>query len=69
MSEAELARAVELMTPGSGGYALDEPGYYLTHPMLLVTGVRAGADPDRATDQATDQAADRERRLGRHFQR
>ncbi|MDT0269037.1 class I SAM-dependent methyltransferase [Streptomyces sp. DSM 44915] len=65
MSEAELARAVELMTPGSGGYALDEPGYYLTHPMLLVTGVRAGADRDQATDRATD----RGRRLGQRFQR
>ncbi len=38
MSEAELERAVRLMTPGSDGYALDEPGYHLLHPMLLVTG-------------------------------
>ncbi|WP_077057453.1 class I SAM-dependent methyltransferase [Streptomyces sp. MP131-18] len=38
MSEEELARAVTLMTPGSDGYALNEPGYHLLHPMLLVTG-------------------------------
>ncbi|AUS77037.1 class I SAM-dependent methyltransferase [Actinoalloteichus sp. AHMU CJ021] len=29
-----------LLTPGGQGYVLDDPGYYLVHPTLLVTGRR-----------------------------
>ncbi|WP_097231133.1 methyltransferase domain-containing protein [Streptomyces zhaozhouensis] len=42
MSEEELARAAALMTPGHDDYILDEPGYHLLHPMLLVTARRGG---------------------------
>ncbi|RMI46674.1 SAM-dependent methyltransferase [Streptomyces triticirhizae] len=41
MSEEELSRAAALMTPSDDDYILDEPGYHLLHPMLLVTARRA----------------------------
>jgi SAM-dependent methyltransferase len=40
MSEEDIARTEELLTPGSPDYLLDEPGYYAVHPALLVTGRR-----------------------------
>lgn len=32
----------ELLTPGSGRYVLDDPGYYLLHPTVLATGRAPG---------------------------
>ncbi|WP_255308316.1 SAM-dependent methyltransferase [Streptomyces marincola] len=40
MSAAEIEQAVGLLTPGGPDYVLDEPGYYVVHPTLLVTGLR-----------------------------
>lgn len=40
MDDGELELAEALLTPGSDRYLLDEPGYYLVHSMLLVTGAR-----------------------------
>ncbi|OCC14035.1 class I SAM-dependent methyltransferase [Streptomyces sp. PTY087I2] len=39
MSAEEVREAEELMSPGPR-YVLDDPGYYVVHPTLLVTGVR-----------------------------
>ncbi|MCT2587194.1 hypothetical protein [Actinophytocola gossypii] len=40
MSDADIAEAIELLTPGSPRYVLDDPGYYLVHPTILATGRR-----------------------------
>ncbi|WP_186781630.1 MULTISPECIES: cyclopropane-fatty-acyl-phospholipid synthase family protein [unclassified Streptomyces] len=40
MTRKDLARAEALLTPGNPEYVVDEPGYYLVHPALLVTGLR-----------------------------
>ncbi|MFD4985473.1 class I SAM-dependent methyltransferase [Streptomyces sp. NPDC058374] len=40
MTGEDLARAEVLLTPGNPEYVVDEPGYYLVHPALLVTGRR-----------------------------
>lgn len=40
MSDADIADAMELLTPGSSRYVLDDPGYYLVHPTILATGRR-----------------------------
>ncbi|MEV1012015.1 class I SAM-dependent methyltransferase [Streptomyces sp. NPDC049881] len=40
MDEEEIAQAKALLTPGSPDYVLDEPGHYLVHPAVLVTGRR-----------------------------
>lgn len=40
MDDGELELAEALLTPGGDRYLLDEPGYYLVHSMLLVTGAR-----------------------------
>lgn len=40
LSAEELAEVRELLTPGGPRYVLDEPGHYLVHPTLLVTGRR-----------------------------
>ncbi|MGC9438120.1 class I SAM-dependent methyltransferase [Streptomyces sp. WG5] len=40
MSKEDIARAEDLLTPGRPEYVVDEPGYYLVHPTLLVTGRR-----------------------------
>lgn len=40
MSDDDLARVEALLRPGGPEYVVDEPGYYLVHPALLVTGVR-----------------------------
>ena len=38
LSAAELDQVHELLTPGSAGYVLDEPGHYAVHPTILATG-------------------------------
>ncbi|OKK02977.1 SAM-dependent methyltransferase [Streptomyces sp. CB02400] len=40
MTKEDIARAEALLTPGRPEYVVDEPGYYLIHPTLLVTGRR-----------------------------
>ncbi|TDC25825.1 class I SAM-dependent methyltransferase [Streptomyces sp. 8K308] len=40
MSDDDIARAEALLTPGGRDHILDEPGYYLVHPALLVIGRR-----------------------------
>jgi SAM-dependent methyltransferase len=40
MSDADIATATELLTPGGPRYVLDDPGYYLVHPTILATGRR-----------------------------
>lgn len=40
MTKEDIARAEALLTPGDPEYVVDEPGYYLIHPTLLVTGRR-----------------------------
>ncbi|MDT0443012.1 SAM-dependent methyltransferase [Streptomyces johnsoniae] len=82
MSEEELVRAAALMTPGDDGYVLNEPGYHLLHPMLLVTGKREGepgapglsavedADlRDAGGSAGTDHTAAQTRLLGQRSQR
>ncbi|NJP65187.1 SAM-dependent methyltransferase [Streptomyces spiramenti] len=40
MSSEDLELAEALLRPGGPKYIADEPGYYLVHPALLVTGTR-----------------------------
>lgn len=43
-----LVRVDTLLTPGRQGYIVDERGYYVVHPALLVTG-RQPRDPTAAS--------------------
>ena len=40
LTPAELRQAEDLLDPSGDAYVLDEPGYYVVHPALLVTGRR-----------------------------
>lgn len=40
MSDVDVEAAMELLTPGSSRYVLDDPGYYVVHPTILATGRR-----------------------------
>lgn len=40
LSDAELDDVRTLLTPGSGRYIMDEPGFHIIHPAVLVTGRR-----------------------------
>jgi hypothetical protein len=43
MSVADMEKASELLTPDSSRYVLNEPGFSVVHPMILVTGRRPRA--------------------------
>lgn len=40
MTDEEIAYLRRLLTPGDPAYVLDEPGHFVVHPTLLVTGRR-----------------------------
>jgi hypothetical protein len=42
LTDADLAQLTELTTPGGPRYVVDEPGYHVVQPAVLVTGRRPG---------------------------